>query len=62
MIMASKSDLEREIALIRMQLANLKSECEEREDNYSRIFDAVTPFFEIMTKAQEDELVKNLGD
>ena len=59
--MMNKHELRQEIRALRHQMANLETKCQEREDKMLEVFAAISPFFEIMSEAQQRELAEKLG-
>jgi hypothetical protein len=60
--MASKIELERNIRLLRNQMAELEIRCQQRGDKLMMVFEAIEPFFGIMTEAQQKNMLDEIDN
>ena len=58
--MISKIELRAQIKLLRAQIDNLEVKCQEREDKVVKILMALEPFVEVLTTAQQKQMMDAL--
>ena len=58
--MISKIELRAQIKLLRAQMDNLEAKCKEREDKLVDILLAIEPFINVLTDAQQKELMSSV--
>jgi len=58
--MASKVELERQVKLLRNQMAKLKKRCEEREDRLVSLIETIGPFLPILHDAAQKQIMANI--
>ena len=58
--MISKIELRAQIKLLRAQMDNLEVKCQEREDKLVEVIMALEPFIEVLTTAQQKQMMDAL--
>lgn len=58
--MMSKVELQRQIKMLRGQMARLEASSQEREDKLMEMIERIEPFFSIMAESQQLQLLGDL--
>lgn len=58
--MTNNIELRQQIKLLRTQMANLEVKCQEREDKVVKVLMALEPFVEVLTTAQQKQMMDAL--
>lgn len=56
----SYRELKREVKLLRIQMAELKEKCEQREDRMFRVIEMMSPYFEAMPKEYQEAFMQRI--